>query len=74
MCVRALNACSFVFDSVPKRYKTQEVCGKAVDNYSHALNLFLIDKKLRKYVRKLFMIIFLQYNFFLQQRNLCLKL
>ena len=48
MCVRAVNACSFVFDSVPKRYKTQEVCGKAVDNYSHALNLFLIDKKTQK--------------------------
>ena len=56
MCIRAVSTCSFVFDSVPDRYrkykdkavndnpnaldfvsdqyKTQEMCDKAVDDYS----------------------------------------
>ena len=33
MCIRAVNTCSFVFDSIPDRYKTQEMCIKAVDHY-----------------------------------------
>ena len=32
MCIRAVNTCSFVFDSVPNEYKTQEMCNNAVDN------------------------------------------
>ena len=33
MCITAANICSFIFDSVPNQYKTQEMCDKAVDNY-----------------------------------------
>ena len=32
MCNRAVNTCSFVFNSVPDQCKTQEMCDKAVDN------------------------------------------
>ena len=32
MCTRAVNTCSFVFDSVPNRYNTHETCIRAVDN------------------------------------------
>ena len=32
MCIRAVNTCSFVFDSDPDRYKTQEMCIRAVDD------------------------------------------
>ena len=37
MCVIAANTCSFVFNSFPDRYKTEEICHKAIDNYAHAL-------------------------------------
>ena len=37
MCIRAVNTCSFVFDSVSDRYKTQEMYDIAVDDYSIAL-------------------------------------
>ena len=33
MCARAVNTYSFVFDSVPNWFKTQEMCDKAVDDY-----------------------------------------
>ena len=32
MCIRAFNTCPFVFNSVTDRYKTQEMCDKAVDD------------------------------------------
>ena len=32
MRIRAVNTCSFVFDSVPDRYKTQGMCDKAFDD------------------------------------------
>ena len=32
MCVKAVYICPFVFDSVPDRYKTQEMCGKVVSH------------------------------------------
>ena len=35
------TANSFVFNSAPDQYKTQEMCDKAVDNYSIALELVL---------------------------------
>ena len=30
MCVKAVDTCPFVFDSVPDQYMTQEVCDKVV--------------------------------------------
>ena len=30
MCVQAVDTCAFVFDSVPDRYKTQEICDKVI--------------------------------------------
>ena len=43
MCIRAINTCSFVFNSAPDQYETQEMCDKTVDNYSIALK-FVLDK------------------------------
>ena len=37
MCIRAANTFSFVFDSVPDRNKTQEMCDKAVGDNHNAL-------------------------------------
>ena len=35
LCIRAVNACSFVSESVHGPYKTQEMCDKANDyNYN----------------------------------------
>ena len=39
MCIRAVNTCSFVLNSVPDQYKTQEMCDKAVDGNPNALDL-----------------------------------
>ena len=30
MCDKAVNRCFFVFDSIPDRYKTQEMCARVV--------------------------------------------
>ena len=37
MCNRAILKDGGTLESVPNRYKTQETCNKAVDNYAHAL-------------------------------------
>ena len=37
MCVKAVNTYSFVFHSVRDRYKSQEMCDKAVDDDTDAL-------------------------------------
>ena len=37
MWVSAVITCSFVFDSVPNQYKTQEMYDKAVDDYARIL-------------------------------------
>ena len=37
MCIRPVMTCPFVFISVPDRYKTQEMCDKAVDDNPNAL-------------------------------------
>ena len=47
-------------ESVPNRYKTKEMCDKAVDNYSHALKLVPVPDKTKKCVLKLLIIILLQ--------------
>ena len=47
-------------ESVPNRYKTKEMCDKAVDNYSHALKLVPVPDKIKKCVLKLLIIILLQ--------------
>ena len=39
MRIRAVNTCSFVFNSVPNRCETQEMCDKAVDDNPNALDL-----------------------------------
>ena len=31
-CVRAVNTCSFVTDSIPDQYKTQKICDKAAND------------------------------------------
>ena len=30
MCNKAVNGCFFVFNSIPDRYKTQEMCDRVV--------------------------------------------
>ena len=59
MCVKAVNACFFVFVSVTDPYKTQEICDEAVDNYAHELEFLPAQYKTQKCVMKLFMIILL---------------
>ena len=34
--IRAVKTCSFVFNSVPDQYKTQEMCDKAVNDNPNA--------------------------------------
>ena len=43
MCINAVKTCSFVFNSVSGRYKTQEMCDKAVDDFSATLE-FVPDR------------------------------
>ena len=38
MCIRPVNTCYFVFNSVPGQYTTQEKCNKAVDDNANALD------------------------------------
>ena len=33
MCHRAVHACIFVFDVIPDKYKTEEICDLAVSLY-----------------------------------------
>ena len=47
-------------ESVPNRYKTKEMCDKAVDNYAHALKFVPDPDKTKKCVLKLLTIILLQ--------------
>ena len=42
-CVRAVNMCSFVIDSISNQYKTQKMCDKAVDDNPNALE-FVLDQ------------------------------
>ena len=39
MCDKAILENSETLKSVPNCYKDQQLCGKAVDNYPHALEL-----------------------------------
>ena len=39
MCNKVVDSCRFVFYSVPDQYEAQEMCNKAVHNYSHKLEL-----------------------------------
>ena len=52
MCIIAVNTCSFVFDSVSDRYKTKEMCDKAVDDCLTALKFvhdwFVTSKTIKK--------------------------
>ena len=45
MCDKAVDTFSFVFDSVPDRYKTPEMCDKAVSNDSFMLKYYLYRYK-----------------------------
>ena len=38
MCIRAVETCSFVFDSVPNWYKTQGKYDEAVDDFLPTIN------------------------------------
>ena len=60
MCIRAVNTCSFVFDSVPDQSKTQEMCDKAADD-TPSTRKYVPEQyiRLKKCVMKLLMIILL---------------
>ena len=60
MCDKAIIENCGTLKSVPDCYKNQEMCNKAVDNYPHALNLFLNTIRLKKCVIKLSILILLQ--------------
>ena len=46
--------------TVLNKYKTQEMCNKAVDSYAHALGLVHHWYKIKKYVWKMLIVILLQ--------------
>ena len=48
MCVKAVDTCPFVFESVPDQYKTQEVFNKAVSVYPFMLKYYLDRYKTQK--------------------------
>ena len=43
MCIRAVNTCYCVFNSLPNKFKTQEFSNKAVDDNNYALG-FVADR------------------------------
>ena len=62
MCDRAILENGGTLKSLPDCYKIQEICNKAVDNYSHALEFILRCYKTQrlKWVIKLSVLILLQ--------------
>ena len=60
MCDKAVLENGGALKSVPDCYKNQEMCNKAVDNYPHALELFLNAMRLKKCAIKLLILILLQ--------------
>ena len=52
MCVKAVDTCPFVFDSVPNQYKTQEMCNKVVSKnpfmLKYCLDRYEIEEMLDK--------------------------
>ena len=55
MCYKAVNNCVHALEFVPDCYEPQKMCKKAVDTYTSAVNLFLIDVRLKKCLVKLFL-------------------
>ena len=60
MCDRAILENGGTLKSVPDRYKNQEMCHKAVDNYPHVLNFVLEYYQMQKFVMKLLILILLK--------------
>ena len=60
MCDKAILENDGTLKSVHDCNKNQEMCNKAVDNYPHALNLFLNAIRLKTCVIKLTVLILLQ--------------
>ena len=52
MCDKAILENSGTLESVPDRYKTQEMCNKAFDNYAHALKFVYDCYKIQKMCNK----------------------
>ena len=70
MCDKAILQNVGILESVPGPYKNQQMCDKAIDNYPHALKFVLGCYMTQKCVIKLSMLIFLQYNLFLNALRL----
>ena len=56
MCDEALNRCYFVFDCIPDRYKTQEMCDIVVSEDPFLIVHSPVNIQLKKCVMKLLMI------------------
>ena len=60
MCNRAIIENGGTLKSVPNRYKTHEMCNKAVNNYIHALEIVPDLYRLPKCVLELLIVTLLQ--------------
>ena len=58
MCDKVLNTHSSTIESVPECYKTQTMCDKAFNKCFLAFVIFLINRKHKKCVTYLFLMIF----------------
>ena len=58
MLVNAVDTCPFVFDFVPDQYKTQEMCDEVSSEDPFMVKCWLIDKRLKKCVIKLLILMY----------------
>ena len=65
MCKHPAKKLTFVIRCIFVRYKIQQICDKAVDNYANELEFVHDCYKTHKYVTKLSILIHLQYYLFL---------
>ena len=65
MCKHAVKKLLFLIKFVPNRYKFQQMCDNAIDNYTHALGSVPYCYKTQKCVTELPVLALLQYNLFL---------
>ena len=69
VCDKALPKNGGKLESVPDCYQNQEICDEAVDNYPHTLKVVPDCYKIQEICDKLSILIFPQYNLFLNTRH-----
>ena len=72
MCIKAINTCSLLFDSVPDQYKNREACDKAVNHFLSALN-FVSDWFVTRKILKSFITVYSQVKILIMSHFLVVK-